>query len=125
MYINDLVKSVNCGVKLFADDTVLYEIVTDQETSARVLNENLRQIELWANQWLVKFNPDKTKLMNVSLKRNQTFENFPIYFSGSQLQVVTSHRHLGLEIRNDLKWSNHIDSLVNGISKLCDVMYKI
>ena len=125
VYINDLVKSVNCGVKLFADDTVLYEIVTDQETSARVLNENLRQIELWASQWLVKFNPDKTKLMNVSLKRNQTFENFPIYFSGSQLQVVTSHRHLGLEIRNDLKWSNHIDSLVNGISKLCDVMYKL
>ena len=63
--------------------------------------------------------------MNVSLKRNQTFENFPIYFSGSQLQVVTSHRHLGLEIRNDLTWSNHIDSLVNGISKLCDVMYKL
>ena len=47
-------------VKLFADDTFLYVTVDDPASSATVLNDNLNNVQQWANQWLVNFNPDKT-----------------------------------------------------------------
>ena len=42
-----------------------------QLESANLVNYNLHQVELWAKQWLVKFNPTKTKLMNIKLKKLQ------------------------------------------------------
>ena len=60
IYINDLTKVVNCNLKLFADDTCLYVTVDDPASSATVLNDNLNNVQQWANQWLV--NSIQTKL---------------------------------------------------------------
>ena len=45
IYINDLVDRITCKIKLCADDTVLYTVVDDQETSANVLNYNTQQVD--------------------------------------------------------------------------------
>jgi len=125
VYINDLIDTITCDIKLFADDTTLYTLVNDHEQSADLLNYNLKQVQLWANKWLVKFNPTKTKLMSLTFKKNIDFSKHPIKFCNTELEEVTTHRHLGLEINCKLKWSNHIDRITQSVSKLGDVLQKL
>ena len=50
VYINDLAEVVKCNLKMFADDTCLYVTVEDPTTSDTSLNENLTNVQQWADQ---------------------------------------------------------------------------
>ena len=63
IYINDIIKDIKANIKLFADDTSLFIEVDDPNIAAEVLNSDLDKIKLWADQWLVKFSAEKTRLM--------------------------------------------------------------
>ena len=47
VYINDLADNLMSGVRLFADDTSLFHVITDADISADVLNYDLKAIENW------------------------------------------------------------------------------
>ena len=61
IYINDLSEALSMNAKLFADDTSLFSVIHDSQTSANVLNKDLEMIYKWAFQWKMNFNPDPTK----------------------------------------------------------------
>ena len=48
IYINDLSDGLKSECKLFADDTSLFSVVNDINTSASDLNEDLEKIGTWA-----------------------------------------------------------------------------
>ena len=66
LYINDIVLDIQSCVRLFADDTSLYIIVDNPINAAGILNADLETIHLWADKWLVKFNPAKSESLLVS-----------------------------------------------------------
>ena len=49
------------NLKLFADDTSLFTIVTDKNESANTLNNDLMWISKSAYDWKMLFNPDPSK----------------------------------------------------------------
>ena len=51
IYINDLPENLQSTVKLFADDTSLFSIVYDSDTSASQLKSDLKKISHWAYKW--------------------------------------------------------------------------
>ena len=61
IYINDLADNIMSGVKLFADDTSVFNVVFDTDISAEVLNQDLKAVQDWAYQWKMSFNPDPAK----------------------------------------------------------------
>ena len=67
IYINDLTEGLSSNAKLFADDTSLFSVVHDIQTSANNLindlnlNKDLERISNWATQSKMNFNPDTTK----------------------------------------------------------------
>ena len=61
MYINDLSEVLSTNAKLFADDTSLFSVIHNSQTSANVLNKDLEMIHNWTFQWKMNFNPDVTK----------------------------------------------------------------
>ena len=61
IYINDLTEGLSTNAKLFADDTSLFSVIHDIQTSANNLNKDLERISNWATQWKNNFNPDTTK----------------------------------------------------------------
>ena len=71
IYINDLTENVACGVKLFADDTSLFSVVRNENETAQALNSDLEKLRIWAWQWKMKFNADKTEEVVFSCKRNK------------------------------------------------------
>ena len=61
VYINDIVENLNCDAKIFADDTSLFSVVKDERKTADEMNSDLERVRLWAWQWKMKFNADKTE----------------------------------------------------------------
>ena len=61
VYINDLSNSLKSNPKLFADDTSLFSVIHDVNSSQIDLNEDLDKINNWAYQWKMSFNPDPSK----------------------------------------------------------------
>ena len=73
VYINDIVEDIHSTIRLFADDTSLYIIVEDPLRAADQLNSDLAKIHLWANKWLVSFNPSKSESIIFSRKQIKPF----------------------------------------------------
>ena len=61
IYINDLADSVSSNAKPFADDSSLFSVVHDINTSAIELNKDLKKINDWTFQWKMTLNPDCSK----------------------------------------------------------------
>ena len=122
VYINDLAEVVNCNLKMFADDTCLYVTVEDPTTSDTSLNENLTNVQQWADQWLVNFNPSKTKSMLFSNKNNT---HLPLSFQDRPVDEIEQHKHLGVVFNSALSWKDHVATILLSVSKLLDVMHKV
>ena len=121
IYVNDIVDVVNSKIHLYADDITLYIEVTDSTEAARNLNFDLENINNWANKWHVTFNLSKSQ--NMIISRKKVPSNHPqIILSNSAIATVKEHRHLGLNLRNDLSWSSHISSLVEKSTKLINIL---
>ena len=98
IYINDLENGIKSSINFFADDTSLFSVVTDPILSAAELNHDLLQIENWAFQWKMSFNPDPSKQaieMLFSQKRKSPVHP-PLFFNNLIVCKVTDHKHLGL-----------------------------
>ena len=61
IYVNDLATDLKSNVKLFADDTSLFSIVSDPLETANILNEDLDKTRRWDEKWKIAFNPYPTK----------------------------------------------------------------
>jgi len=69
IYINDMPDCVAATAYLFADDTKLYKEIKSPEDS-NSLQRDLDSLQEWSNTWLLKFHPNKCKVMTVSNKKN-------------------------------------------------------
>ena len=52
------------NIKMFADDTKLWARICSVEDSV-VLQEDLRRLKVWSDEWLLHFNPEKCKVMHI------------------------------------------------------------
>ena len=48
-------------MKLLADDTSLFSVINDVDTSSATQNNDLVKIQEWAFSWKMSFNPDRNK----------------------------------------------------------------
>ena len=61
IYINGLSDDLTANPKLFADDTSLFSVIQNINSTANDLNSDLMKISKWAFQWKMRFNPDPKK----------------------------------------------------------------
>ena len=75
-----------------------------------MVNIDLNNITHWAKQWLVKLNPEKTEIMYFSSRSSPV----DLYFSTDDINIkpVDAHKHLGVTLSADRKWSKHINNVV-------------
>ena len=100
LFINDLPDYVNCGIKLFADDCILYRHIKSVDDT-EILQSNLNQAALWEQTWLMKFNPDKCKTMHITRSRNPTKTEYVLH--GVTLECVEHSKYLGVTLNKDLE----------------------
>ena len=103
IYINDLSDDLSTNAKPFADNTSLFSVVRDINTSAAHLNNDFRKISNWAFQWKMSFSPDppNPKPFNpnpaheiIFSPKLQNITHPSIYFNNNPIEQVSSQKHL-------------------------------
>ena len=90
LYINDLPESVKSQCRLFADDALLYNDVTNRI----IVQDDLNRLQCWADNWQMVFNPKKC--YHLTIGKNVNFRN-TFYLCGEKLEVVKSNPYLGID----------------------------
>ena len=78
------------------------------------LNNDLNKVNLWANKWKMSFNPDHINKAKVifSGKINKVYHP-PLLFNNSTVQRMSSQRHLGIHLDEELTlFKHHINELI-------------
>lgn len=114
LYINDLPDGLNSSISLFADDALLYGIISNDADSNK-LQDDLLQLERWQNKWQMNFNPSKCKIICFSTKQEPPQKTY--VFCGTILEQVESIPYLGVTLDHQLKWSNHISNISRKANK--------
>ena len=120
IFINDIVQNIASDIRLFADDTSLYNFLNYLNDNIETIQHDINNLSEWAKKWFVKFNEEKTKLMVISRKLaptdiNLTMNNIP-------LSHTTTHKHLGLTLDNNGTWNQHISDIVQKANKKVGIM---
>jgi len=97
--MGDLPDWIKNSIKMFADDTNIWaKIVREDANSVQILNRLVQ----WSEKWLLKFNPDKCKVMHIGhdLATSYTMKE------GDKIIELTSteeEKDLGVFITKDFK----------------------
>ena len=119
LYINDLPEVVKAEIYLFADDTKIYCKILEGKST---LQEDLAKLEEWSNIWLLKFHPEKCKVMNIH--KGNKINNRKYYMKNmsgkgiKELDKVTSEKDLGIITDEKLTFEEHIQTKVNKATKI-------
>ena len=94
IYINDLSRYSKSKCKLCGNETSLFSVIHDNDTSANDLNHDLEKIIEWAFEWKLKFNPDSSKQTQIILSR-KNLSNHPVsYFNDIPENSRATYNHL-------------------------------
>ena len=104
--INDL--STTSALWKFADDTTLVEVIPKSSTST--LQNTVDGVLKWTDENVFRLNPTKCKEMQIDFRKKRGAST-PLESEGKQFEVVKSAEILGLTVRDNLKWNDHIDNV--------------
>ena len=82
IHINDLIEGLSSNAKLFADDTCLFSVIHDIQTSA--------------NNLKMTFNPDTTKQAQEVIFSRKSKNHPPLLFNNASVTRTSSQKHLGI-----------------------------
>lgn len=123
-FINDLPTIVDCSVKIFADDTKLYDVVDDTEKSKNKIQSCINALVGWANKWLIQFNREKCKVLHLGSKNPQH-----VYHMGCdeqhRLDETVAEKDLGVIVDPDLSFDKHINETVKKGNKLTGMLSRV
>ena len=92
VYINNLSDGLTTNTRLFADYVSLSFVVDKINLSATNSNSDL---DAWANQWKMTFNPDPNKqAQEVIFSRKTKTSHPPLNFTNNTVQQLQFQKHL-------------------------------
>ena len=127
IYINDMPDALNHICKLFADDSKLIGVIKNSNDTMR-LQEDLDKLSNWVNEWRMKFNYDKCKIMTIGKKLYDVNRPFVLtdVCNGTNHDLIetASERDLGIQMTNDLKWTEQTQMAVNKATRVLAMLRK-
>ena len=114
MYINDLSEGLSSNAKLFADNTSLFSVIHDSNTSALEVNSNLEKINRWAFQRKKIFNPDLKMQAQESIisRKSKAICHLALVFNNNNVIQTASLKHLGIILDTRLSFKKHLETVL-------------
>ena len=98
VYINDIDEGILSKISKFANDTKICREIGD-ESDAKALQEDLRRISKWSEDWQMLFNVDKCSVMHIGKQEEEN--NYKL--CGQILGSTIEERDLGIIMHHSLK----------------------
>ena len=119
LYINDLPLYLETPCELFADDSSVHCNHVCQSKLTTTLQKNINTLLHWTELNHMCLNAQKTKSMWITTrqKKQHLSTQSSISIAGETIEVVNSHRVLGIVIDSHLSWSEHIAYICKRISQ--------
>ena len=126
VYFSDLVDGLSSNTKLFADDTSLFSVIHDVDTSANELNNDLYQINKWAFQQKMSFNPDPSKeAQKIAFSRKTKHIFHPsLRFNNNNVSQFLYQKHLSIFLDAQLTFEEHLTVITTKINKTMGLIRK-
>jgi len=105
-YVNDICKNSESNIQLFADDFIIYRKIM-HSCHIDKLQMDLNRLGERAVENEMKINPGKSKA--VSFTKVTVKELIKYYFGDKLIPEASSFKYLGIIIRNDLNWADHVN----------------
>ena len=123
IYIDDLDKSIKSKVRLFADDSVLYREIKNEEDK-KILQEDIDTVGQWVEINKMGLNVGKCKVLCFNKGRQICEGEYKA--AESALETVNCYKYLGVVFASDLEWKKHIARVSKkGIKALTFVMRQL
>ena len=107
--MNDIPASVQCKVRLYADDILLYSEISSIN-DCTLLQNDINYLFNWSETWLLQFNP--AKCMHLRITNKHLYIKFTYCLDKSIIKEVPSDNYLGITIDSKLTWSDHVTRVV-------------
>ena len=120
LMINDLPQYIQNKTSIFADDTSILFSHAPKTDVTEIVNNDLVNLQLWAETWKLSLNPSKTKFITISFSRDTVIPR-PV-FNGEYIEKVPSHKHLGVYLNENLNWQDHLDHVTAQVSKRIGIL---
>ena len=104
-HINDMPECVQSQIRLFADDCLLYRPIRNFGDHTK-LQQDLNNLNIWANKWGMKFNVKKCYHLSVRQKSSNFYT-----MNGQILQQVSEIPYLGITFSDNMKWTTQINQV--------------
>ncbi len=105
IFINDLPISVTSHIKIFADDTKIYNSI-DNST---LLQDDLNNLVAWSKKWLLPFNIDKCNVLHYGKHNTKT----TYIMDDKPLTADKLMTDLGVTFQDSLTFNEHISKCVS------------
>ena len=103
---------------IYADDTTISSSASSSEIPKlkEALLEDLQKVKKWSRTNNMYLNPSKTKAMLALGKRlrkrfDEETSSLQLCLNDEEIEIVRSHKLLGLKIDQDLTYDEHIDEM--------------
>lgn len=121
IFINDLPDSVDGHVKIFADDTKLFNCIHGDEDRKK-LQKDLDQLCEWSDKWLLRFNVGKCGIMHYG-RQDELYE-YTMQENGEErdLKETLEEKDLGVLFDPSFKFSKHIGLISSRANRILRVI---
>ena len=121
IYINDMPECVDSTsttcTYLFADDTKIFREIKSPNDEEKLQND-LDKLQKWSDTWLLKFLPNKCKVLTVSDRKMAEKEgkNYHLYDNEGKevkLEQPDGEKGIGVLVDETISFSTHIQNQIN------------
>ena len=120
LFINDISEVITEGtnIALYADDTKIWRKICSYSDCV-ILNNDIESLSKWADRNMMKFHPNKCKVLSTSLKRVNyyilPFDRFSYELKDSVMDYCSTEKDLGVIITPKITWDSHQNSIISKV----------
>ena len=114
--------SKETSLPLFADGSKCFRLILGRDEGEK-LQDDLNKLFQWSCIWDMEFNAKKCKVLRVAHIRSIDDRDYYLKLGGIKLDRVDVEKDLGILVRHNLSWNNHVDVISPKAQKMLNVLY--
>ena len=103
------------GTSLFTDDTSLFSTVTDPNTTADQINNDLHSINTWEHRLKMNFNPNTGKQAHevIFSRKIKLTAHSQLVFNNNPVHETSTQKHFGMFLDFKLNFQERFENMLN------------